>query len=226
MTTVSIFIRQVQYVIRANIIDRHVNFMRNRSDCCAINTNIRLRSILPINVQCYRRKAIRMRKFNVVSTYVWCWSWSTYSTIVVRSRTSLTNSIDSSDMYTVHALSFPSLTSDFEEILSIFLIGLIIVLILWLTVCCTWFLHCHQQREPTVDSCQLFSYPSLQSKSDRFNRTMNNDHRYSNIVGNLTSQTRTGGLENLSLYINPFENKRISSLKITQINWQSIEILV
>ena len=119
---------------------------------------------------------------------------------------------------TLHALSFSSSSSGLEETLGMFLVGLIVVLILWFTVCCTWFARCGHLPEQVHGKCELLSCQPF-SKGDRINWTIL-DERSPMVVGNLTSQTRTGGLENLSLHVNPFENKRMSSLKITQIDWR------
>ena len=130
--------------------------------------------------------------------------------------TTLPSPSDAENTLTLHALSFSSNASGMEETLGMFLVGLTVVLILWCTVCCTWFARCGHSPEQVHGKCELLScrpYP----KGDRINWTII-DERNPMIVGNLTSQTRTGGLENLSLYVNPFENKRLSSLKRTQID--------
>jgi hypothetical protein len=113
---------------------------------------------------------------------------------------------------TLHALSFPSTSFGIEETIGIFLLGLAAVSILWLTVCCVWFIRCGHINEDDDDGkCELLSFRPYQT-SDLM------DLRKSTIVGNLSGHTNTGGIENICLHVNPLENKRISSLKITQID--------
>lgn len=120
------------------------------------------------------------------------------------------------DSMTLHALSFPSNSFGIEESIGIFLIGMTVVFILWLTVCCVWFIRCDRSTEEDDGKCELISIrPYL--KSDLSNFTILSE-RKSMIVGNLSGHTNTGGLENVCLHINPLENRRISSLKITQID--------
>ena len=105
--------------------------------------------------------------------------------------------------------------------MGILLIGLLVVLILWLTVCCTWFIHCdHRRRRRLADEsngkCELLSIQPYQ-RIDLLDLKLRSNQS-SMIVGNLSGHTRTGGLENLSLNVNPLENRRMSSLKITRID--------
>ena len=118
---------------------------------------------------------------------------------------------------TLHALSFPSTRFGIEESIGIFLIGLAAVFILWFTVCCVWLIHCDHSRDDDDDGkCELLSirrfekatlmdFPILSEPSPA-------------IVGKLSGHTSTGGIENLCLHVNPFDNKRIASLKLTQID--------
>ena len=123
---------------------------------------------------------------------------------------------------TLHVLSFPSAALGVEESMGILLIGLLVVLILWLTVCCTWFIHCDHRRrrrrlgDESDGKCELLSVQPYQ-KIDLLDFKLRADQS-SLIVGNLSGHTRTGGLENLSLNVNPLENRRMSSLKITRID--------
>lgn len=111
---------------------------------------------------------------------------------------------------TLHALTYPSNSSGIEEIFGMFLVGMIIVLILWLTVCCTWFIHCdHQRRREKLNHdeddgrCEFLSYQRPFEKSWTL---IDDRHRYpSSIVGNVNRQTHTGGLEHLSILVNPME---------------------
>lgn len=86
-----------------------------------------------------------------------------------------------------------------------FLIGLMIVLILWLTVCCTWFIHCDHRHRTSKDDGQC---SFLSRRTTEKNWTLIDDRvRYpDSIVGNLNYQTRTGGFEHLSIFVNPLEH--------------------
>jgi hypothetical protein len=68
-------------------------------------------------------------------------------------------STSSLDTMTLHALSFPSTSFDIEETIGIFLLGLTVVFILWLTVCCVWFIRCGHINEDEDDGkCELLSF--------------------------------------------------------------------
>lgn len=118
------------------------------------------------------------------------------------------SSTPSPDGMTLHALTYPSSSSGMEEIFGMFLIGMIIVLILWLTVCCTWFIHCdHRRRRGRANDdddgrCEFLSYRPLEKRW-----TLIDDRHRSptSIVGNVNRQTHTGGLEHLSILVNPME---------------------
>jgi len=83
-----------------------------------------------------------------------------------------------------HSLTY---SYDIEEIMGIFILGLLIVVILWLTICCICFIRCRQ-----------YSYADTHFDSEDI------------IVGDLSKQTHTGGIENLCLHVNPFETKCLS----------------
>ncbi|CAF1117256.1 unnamed protein product [Rotaria sordida] len=117
---------------------------------------------------------------------------------------------------TLHALSFPSTSFDTEESVGIFLIGLATVCILWLTVCCMWFMRCGRINKEDDGKCELLSFGPY-TKDDNIDFTISSETK-SMIVGNLSGHTSTGGLENICVYVNPLENKRISSLNMTQID--------
>ncbi|CAF1599862.1 unnamed protein product [Adineta ricciae] len=117
---------------------------------------------------------------------------------------------------TVHALTFPSMSSHIEESIGIFLVGLVTVFLLWLTVCCIWFMRCGHINEEDDGKCELLSFQPAQ-KADLVDFTVLTE-RMPTIVGNLSGHTSTGGLEAVRLHVNPIENKRISSLKMTQID--------
>ncbi|UJR31998.1 hypothetical protein I4U23_019468 [Adineta vaga] len=119
---------------------------------------------------------------------------------------------------TIHALTFPSMSTHVEESIGIFLVGLTTVFLLWLTICCIWFIRCGHINEEDDDDgkCELLSFQPVQ-KPDLVDFTILNE-RKPMIVGNLSGHTSTGGLETVCLHVNPIENKRISSLKITQID--------
>lgn len=121
-----------------------------------------------------------------------------------------------SNTITLHALSFPSASIDSEDSIGIFLIGLVTVFILWLTVCCMWFLRCNHKAKQDYGKCELLSYKPYPN-IDNNGFTILNETK-SAIVGNLSGHTSTGGLDNICVYVNPLENKRITSLKITQID--------
>jgi hypothetical protein len=129
-------------------------------------------------------------------------------------NTSLTE--DESNPITLHSLSFPSNLSDIEETIGIFLIGLVTVFILWLTVCCLWFIRCGRKKKEDDGKCELLSFrPYEKDDIIDFNNLSQSKPM---IVGNLSGHTNTGGIENVCLHINPLENKCLSSsLKITQI---------
>jgi hypothetical protein len=118
---------------------------------------------------------------------------------------------------TLHALSFPSISFGIDESIGIFLIGLTAVFILWLTVCCIWFIHCGHIHEEDDGKCELLSFRPYE-KADPNSLTIVTENQKPMIVGNLSGHTHTGGIENLCLHVNPFETKPISSLKITQID--------
>jgi len=129
---------------------------------------------------------------------------------------SILSSSPPSDTLTLHALSFPSSSFGIEESIGIFLIGITAVFILWLTVCCTWFTRCGHMNEEDDGKCELLSIRPYQ-KTDLIDFTILSEHKPM-IAGNLSGHISTGGLENVCLHVNPLENKRISSLKITQID--------
>jgi hypothetical protein len=129
---------------------------------------------------------------------------------------SILSSSHPSDTITLHALSFPSSSFGIEESIGLFLIGIAGVFILWLTICCIWFIHCGHINEEDDGKCELLSIQPYQ-KPDLIDFKILSEHK-SMIVGNLSGHTSTGGLENVCLHVNPLENKRISSLKITQID--------
>jgi hypothetical protein len=113
---------------------------------------------------------------------------------------------------TLHTLSFPSNSFDIEETIGIFLFTLAAVLILWLAVCCVWFIRRgHINSDDDDGKCELLAFRPYQA-SDLM------DFTQPTIVGNLSGHTNTGGIENICLHVNPLENKPISSLKITQID--------
>ncbi|CAF1209464.1 unnamed protein product [Rotaria sp. Silwood1] len=121
-----------------------------------------------------------------------------------------------SNTITLHALSFSSTSFETEESIGIFLIGLATVCILWLTVCCMWFIRCEHINKEDDGKCELLSFGPY-TKNDNLDFTIVSETK-SMVVGNLSGHTSTGGLENICVYVNPLENKRISSLKITQID--------
>ncbi|CAF3727719.1 unnamed protein product [Rotaria socialis] len=121
-----------------------------------------------------------------------------------------------SNTITLHALSFPSASIDSEESIGIFLIGLITVFILWLTICCMWFVGCSHRREQDDGKCELLSF-GPHPKVDNIDFTIITQTKPM-IVGNLSGHTSTGGLDNICVYVNPLENKCSSSSKITQID--------
>jgi hypothetical protein len=90
---------------------------------------------------------------------------------------------------TIHALSFPTNSSNPEETMALFIIAVGIVIILWIFICCIWFIRYHNADE----NCQLIS------------------HRSYSIDGIVDFK------DNLCLHINPFEKNQISSLRTTQI---------
>jgi hypothetical protein len=114
---------------------------------------------------------------------------------------------------TLHTLSFPSSSFGIEETIGIFILSLAVVFILWLTVCCVWFIRCGRINSNDDDDgkCELLAFRPCQSP-DLMDLTQHA------IVGNLSGHTNTGGIENICLHVNPLENKPISSLKITQID--------
>jgi hypothetical protein len=117
---------------------------------------------------------------------------------------------------TLHALSFSPNSFGIEETIGIFVIGIGAVFILWLTVCCAWFIRCDHINEEDNGKCELLSFHPYQ-KPNLIDFTILSENKPM-IVGNLSGHTITGGLENVCLHVNPLENKRISSLKITQID--------
>ena len=125
-----------------------------------------------------------------------------------------------SNSSTLHLLTFSSTSFGIEESVGIFLLGLILVFILWITVCCVCFIRCHQLHNDNDDgNCQLLSIrPSSSSQKTDLRRFTILSESKPMIVGNLYGHTSTGGIENLSLHINPLENQHLSSLKITQID--------
>jgi len=129
---------------------------------------------------------------------------------------SILSSSPPSDTITLHALSFPSSSLGIEESIGLFFIVIAAVFILWLTVCCVWFIRCGHIKDEDDGKCELISIRPYQ-KPDLIDFTILSE-RKSMIVGNLSGHTSTGGLENVCLHVNPLENKRISSLKMTQID--------
>jgi hypothetical protein len=129
---------------------------------------------------------------------------------------SILSSSHSPNTMTLHALSFPSTASSIEESIGIFLIGLTTVFILWLTLCCVWFIRCGHINEDDDGKCELLSFRPYQ-KVDSIDFTILSETKPM-VVGNLSGHISTGGLEHVSLHVNPIENKCISSLKITQID--------
>ncbi|CAF2764682.1 unnamed protein product [Rotaria sp. Silwood2] len=129
---------------------------------------------------------------------------------------SIHSSSHPSNTITLHALSFPSISFDTEESVGIFLIGLATVCILWLTVCCMWFIRCGHVNKEDDGKCELLSFGPY-TKNDNIDFTLLSETKPM-IVGSISGHTSTGGLENICVYVNPLENKCISSLKITQID--------
>lgn len=114
-----------------------------------------------------------------------------------------------------------SLSVGIEESFGIFLVGLILVVILWLTVCSIWLFRCGQNLHEDEDDgkCELLSIRPY-DKSNTIDLTVVSSEN-SIIVGSLYGQTSTGGIDNICLHVNPLENKLLSSsssLKITQID--------
>ena len=120
-----------------------------------------------------------------------------------------------SNKITVHALAFPSISFRTEESIGLFLIGFAAVFILWLTVCCMWFIRCGHINKEDGKEHELFSFEPYQ-KPDIINFKSLSETKPM-IVGNLSGQANTGGLDNICVHVNPLENKRVSSLKIMQI---------
>lgn len=100
--------------------------------------------------------------------------------------------------------------------------GLILVFILWSTVCSIWLCRCGQNLRTDEDDgkCELLSIRPYE-KSDTIDLTLLSSSDNSMIVGSLYGQTSTGGIDNICLHVNPLENQLLSSsssLKITQID--------
>ncbi|CAF0921115.1 unnamed protein product [Adineta steineri] len=129
---------------------------------------------------------------------------------------SILSTSQSPNTITIHALTFPSISSRIEESIGLFLVGLATVFILWLTVCCVWFIRCGHIHEEDDGKCELLAM-RLNRKAEIIDFTILSD-RKPKIVGNLSGHTNTGGIENVCLHVNPIENRHISSLKITQID--------
>ncbi len=74
-----------------------------------------------------------------------------------------------------------------DEIISLFLIGLGIVITIWIFICCIWFICCHDNEDDDDDD--------------------DDDNK---------NPPRSYSRPNLSLHLNPFETNRISSLRTSQ----------
>lgn len=106
-----------------------------------------------------------------------------------------------------------------EESLGIVLVSLILVCILWLTVCSVCFLRCGQHDNDDDENnskCELLAIRSY-DKSEMIDLTIVSSSK-SAIVGSLYGQTSTGGIDNVCLHVNPLDNQLLSSSKITQID--------
>ena len=77
-------------------------------------------------------------------------------------------------------------------------------------------MRCGHINEEDDGKCELLSFQPAQ-KADLVDFTVLTE-RMPTIVGNLSGHTSTGGLEAVRLHVNPIENKRVSSLKMTQID--------
>jgi hypothetical protein len=98
--------------------------------------------------------------------------------------------------FTLHAFSFPTNLSDSEEGIALFLISLGTVLILWILICCIWFIRCRHDE----DKCVWVTY----SKNNKFDHNLLSKRNNSMIA------------DNVCLRVNPFGSNHISSLRTTR----------
>jgi hypothetical protein len=101
--------------------------------------------------------------------------------------------------FTLHKFSFPTNFSESEESIALFLITLGTVLILWILICCIWFIRCRHDEE----QCVWLSYQSY-LKDNKFNHNL------------LSKKSNSMIADNICLHANPFETNHISSLRTTR----------
>lgn len=98
-----------------------------------------------------------------------------------------------------------------EESLGIVLVGLILVCILWLTVCSVCFLRCGQNDndDEETSKCELLAIRPCE-QSETIDLTILSSPPKSMVVGSLYGQTSTGGIDNVCLHVNPLDNQLLS----------------
>ncbi len=88
---------------------------------------------------------------------------------------------------TIHALSFPTNSSNPEETMALFIIALGIVIILWLFICCIWSIRWYN----TDENCRSYSIDDMV------------DFKNNSLI-----------VDNLCLHINPLEKNQIRTTQI------------